>query len=88
MVDYNPDMLEKLYRLTDTDVKLSTHIADVTDKQRMAALPDEIVAEHSRIDMLINNAGITQKSFDTHSIEDWERIVNLNFWGVLYGAIF
>ena len=90
LVDYNPDMLEKtVSTLTDTDVKLSTHIADVTDKKRMAALPDEIVAEHGRIDLLINNAGITlQKSFDTHSIEDWERIVNLNFWGVLYGCKF
>ena len=53
-------MLEKtVSTLTDTDVKLSTHIADVTDKKRMAALPDEIVAEHGRIDLLINNAGIT-----------------------------
>ena len=75
--------------LTETNVKLSTHIADVTDKKRMAALPDEIVAEHGRVDLLINNAGITlQKSFDSHSIEDWERIVNLNFWGVLYGCKF
>ena len=90
LVDYNPDRLEKtLSTLTETNVKLSTHIADVTDKKRMAALPDEIVAEHGRVDLLINNAGITlQKSFDTHSIEDWERIVNLNFWGVLYGCKF
>lgn len=90
LVDYNPEMLEKtLSSLAETDVKLSSHIADVTDKKRMAALPDEIVAEHGRVDLLINNAGITlQKSFDTHSIEDWERIVNLNFWGVLYGCKF
>lgn len=90
LVDYNPDMLDKtLTKLTETNVKLSSHIADVTDKKRMAALPDEIVAEHGRVDLLINNAGITlQKSFDTHSIEDWERIVNLNFWGVLYGCKF
>ena len=51
--------LKNVSTLTDTDVKLSTHIADVTEKQRMAALPDEIVAEHGRIDLLINNAGIT-----------------------------
>ena len=90
LVDYNPDMLEKtVSTLIETNVKLSTHIADVTDKKLMAALPDEIVAEHGRVDLLINNAGITlQKSFDTHSIEDWERIVNLNFWGVLYGCKF
>ena len=98
LVDYNPDMLEKTRgALSQTGVKLSSHIADVTDKKRMAALPEEIIAEHEsehgsehgHIDLLINNAGITlQKSFDTHSIEDWERIVNLNFWGVLYGCKF
>ena len=94
LVDYNTDMLEKTRgALSQTGVKLSSHIADVTDKKRMAALPEEIIAEHGsehgHIDLLINNAGITlQKSFDTHSIEDWERIVNLNFWGVLYGCKF
>ena len=39
LVDYNPDMLEKtLSTLTERKVKLSTHLADVTDKKRMAAL--------------------------------------------------
>ena len=32
------------------------------------------------------NAGITyQKSFATHTIGDWEKIINIYWWGVLYG---
>ncbi len=39
------------------------------------------------MNLLINNAGITyQKSFATHTIEDWEKIVGINWWGVLYGC--
>lgn len=90
LVDYNPEALEKTKSaLSPATVAISTHVADVTDRQRMAALPDEIAAVHGGVDLLFNNAGITlQKSFDTHSIEDWERVVNLNFWGVLYGCKF
>ena len=42
-----------------------------------------------RVNLLINNAGITlQKNFSTHTLEDWDRIVGINFWGVLYGLHF
>ena len=53
----------------------------------MAALPDAVLAKHGAVNILVNNAGITyQKSFETHTIEDWEKIVGINWWGVLYGC--
>ncbi|CAH0991118.1 Putative oxidoreductase SadH [Sinobacterium norvegicum] len=70
-----------------TGVRLSQHVTDISDKAQMAALPAAVTAEHQRVDLLVNNAGITyQKSFATHTIEDWERIVGINWWGVLYGC--
>lgn len=68
-------------------VPVSTHVVDISDKQQMQALPAAVVAQHGQVNVLINNAGVTfQKSFENHSIEDWERIVGINWWGVLYGC--
>ena len=53
----------------------------------MAALPEAVIAQHGQVNLLINNAGITyQKSFANHSIEDWETITGVNYWGVVYGC--
>lgn len=73
--------------LSQYGVNTSTHIVDVSDKQQMAALPDQVVAQHGKVNILVNNAGITfQKQFSNHTLEDWEKIVGINWWGVLYGC--
>ena len=73
--------------LSDFGIEVSTHVTDITEKAQMAALPDVVLARHGKVNILINNAGITyQKSFATHSMEDWERITGINWWGVLYGC--
>lgn len=76
--------LESLYHYA---VDVSLHTVDVSDKQQMAALPKAVLARHGAVNILVNNAGITyQKSFSTHTMDDWERIVGINWWGVLYGC--
>lgn len=67
----------------------SVHAADVSDKSRMAALPYEVLGAHGRVHVLVNNAGVTVAySFLEHAIEDFEWIVGVNFWGVVYGCKF
>lgn len=73
--------------LAASGVTLSTHVVDVTDREQMSALPGAVLAAHGQVHLLFNNAGITyQKSFATHTMEDWDRIVGINWWGVLYGC--
>lgn len=92
LVDVNPDALattQEQLCTANSAINISTHAVDVTDKAQMQALPEAVMAEHGRVDILFNNAGICiDKSFDNHSIEDWELIVNINFWGVIYGSKF
>jgi len=90
LADISKPALEKTVEgLPSTVGKVSQHVVDVTDRAKMQAFKDEVLEEHGGINMLINNAGITlQKNFSTHSLEDWERIVGINFWGVLYGCHF
>jgi hypothetical protein len=90
LVDVNAESVEKTANaLAGSPVKVSQHVADVTDAARMAQLPGEVLAAHGSVNLLINNAGITlQKSFVTHSLADWERVIGINLWGVLYGCHF
>lgn len=67
--------------------QVSTHAADVSDRRAMAALPERVVGFHGAAHLLINNAGVTVT--DTvlqQSIEDWEWVVGINLWGVVYGT--
>lgn len=67
----------------------SIHVADVANRERMQRLADEIHAEHGRIDLLFNNAGVSVGAdLEDHSLEDFDWIVGINFWGVVHGCKF
>lgn len=87
LVDVNQKGLDETQKkISIFPVRSSTHIADVSNAERMAELPEEIIAEHQHIDVLFNNAGITiDKTFEEHSMQDWQKIVGINLWGVVYG---
>ena len=90
LVDVDEAGLEETRSLVArNDRRCTTHIADVSDKARMQALPDEVAAAHGQVHILVNNAGVTVGAmFDDHSIEDIEWVVGVNLWGVLYGCKF
>ena len=65
----------------------SSHVVDVTDKGQMQKLPEAVIKQHGCVDVLFNNAGITiNKTFNTHTLDDWEQVVGINLWGVIYGC--
>jgi short-subunit dehydrogenase len=66
--------------------KISTHRADLANRDDVEKLPEEIIAVHGCIDGIINNAGIIQPF---HSVNDLEyeqiqRVMDVNFYGTLY----
>ena len=59
---------------------------DVTDAAQVKALVDGAVATHGRVDVLLNNAGLMPHSpLDRLKISDWDRMIDVNLKGVLYG---
>lgn len=61
---------------------------DVSDLGQVEALADAAYAEFGRVDILINNAGVTLRPFravwDT-SYEDFQWVLGVNIWGVIHG---
>jgi len=59
---------------------------DVTDVAQVRRLVDHAVGLHGRIDVMINNAGLMpQAPFERLKVADWDRMIDVNIKGVLYG---
>lgn len=57
---------------------------DVADKTSVHTLIAETIADHGRIDVLVNNAGWDKAGpFVESDPGDWQRAVNINLFGVL-----
>jgi short-subunit dehydrogenase len=63
-------------------VKVTEHVLDVADRKALAALPKAVLAKHKRVTLLINNAGVALMGrFDQVSLEEFEWLMDINFWG-------
>lgn len=67
--------------------KASIHQVDVADRSQVENYAADVVKQHGRVDMIINNAGVAlAQSIDDVSYEDFEWLMGINFWGVVYGV--
>ena len=71
-------------RARSRGVHVSEHRLDVADADAVAAFPDAVLAEHGRVSVLVNNAGVAVGGrFEQVSPEDFEWLFSINFWGVV-----
>jgi 3-oxoacyl-[acyl-carrier protein] reductase len=81
------DLLEQGQETADEIIKNGGKAAfmkvAVTDPAAIKIAVDEIIAKYSRIDILINNAGITRdRSFLKMSQDEWQSVIDVNLTGV------
>jgi len=59
--------------------------ADVADSRACAAAVHEVIAEFGKVDILINNAGITKDhTARKMTIEEWQTVLNVNLSGPFF----
>jgi NAD(P)-dependent dehydrogenase (short-subunit alcohol dehydrogenase family) len=83
-VDIREEWLEETKAMAaERADRLSLHVADITDRQRVCSLPDEISARHGAIHLLVNNAGIIQPFVPFSELEfaQIQRVININVYG-------
>jgi NADP-dependent 3-hydroxy acid dehydrogenase YdfG len=59
---------------------------DVTNRQEVIALVELALKTYSRLDVIINNAGISQlQRMEDIDVDGWEQMIDVNLKGTLYG---
>ncbi len=64
----------------------SWRVLDVADRASFNAFAEHAHAEHGRVDVLVNNAGLMPLSpLDALRVDDWDAMIDVNVRGVLHG---
>ena len=88
LVDINDDGLKKVsseFRTTFPNLPIYTYCVDITKAEKVQEMAKQIVVELGSIDMLVNNAGVGfQGAISRMTLVDWQRLIDVNFWGTLY----
>ena len=68
-------------------VKVTTHKLNVADREAMNAWADQVVADHGKVNLIFNNAGVALGALlESVKPADFEWIMGINFWGVVWGT--
>lgn len=86
MWDISQENLDRAQAEIDGGDGLSGEIIDVTDVAQVGEQAKAAIARHGKIDIMVNNAGITgpaKKSWE-YSAEEWLAVINLDLNAVFY----
>ena len=68
-------------------VKVTSHKVDVADRAAVFGWADQVVADHGKVNLVFNNAGVALgATIESMSYEDFEWLMDINFWGVVHGT--
>lgn len=87
--DFDEKYLQETIQLLPQGTEYIQSTFDVAQREAMFGFADQVVAKFGRIDVMINNAGVAIAAFraDEVSVADYEWIMGINLWGMLYGSL-
>lgn len=86
--DIDEESLAETVRLaTRDDVIITSQRLDVADRDGVEEWAGKVVGDHGKVNVIINNAGVALgATVDGMSYEDFEWLMDINFWGVVHGT--
>ncbi len=80
-------LLQTAQSLEKKSALVTTHVVDVADEKAVQSFAEDVARRHGRVTLLINNAGVAlEGTFEEISLDDFRWLMNINFWGVVYGV--
>jgi 3-oxoacyl-[acyl-carrier protein] reductase len=97
LIDLNAEDLAQTKALCESaGVRADTYVCNVTREQEVESTLDRVVGDFGRLDVMVNNAGITKdallikvqdgKVINKMSMDQWRAVVDVNLTGVFLGA--
>lgn len=86
--DVNEDSLQETVEQTRAlGIRTTSQRVDVAVREAVYAWADQVVADHGKVNLIFNNAGVALAStVEGMSYGDFEWLMDVNFWGVVYGT--
>ena len=87
ITDINQGRVEAVAdEIKEMGAEATPYVVDSANREAMKKFADDVFASAGSVDILHNNAGIaTGCTIDKTPLEDWEKVINVNLWGVIYG---
>ncbi len=80
-------LAETVLRCERSGVKVTPTSLDVSDRDAVFAWADQVVADHGTVNIIANNAGVGLGATAAgQSLQDFEWLMDINFWGVVHGT--
>ena len=71
----------------NSSIRCTEHPLDVADRHAVTQFAADVVAAHGRVNLVFNNAGVSlTATVEQMTQEDFEWLMNINFWGVVFGT--
>jgi NAD(P)-dependent dehydrogenase (short-subunit alcohol dehydrogenase family) len=68
-------------------INVTSQRLDVANRDAVYEWADQVAINHGKVNLIFNNAGVELvSSVEGIKYEDFEWLMNINFWGVVYGT--
>ncbi len=86
ITDIDPAAAAETLKLLE-DHGVAEYTVDSSDGEAVHRFARDVRENHGVPDIVVNNAGIGMSGpFLDTSVEDWERVIDVNLWGVIHGC--
>ncbi|MEM6769521.1 MAG: SDR family oxidoreductase [Bacteroidota bacterium] len=87
--DWNAEALSDTWELLPESARGVQAAFDVGSREAVAAFAANVRADLGRVDVVINNAGMSlpQQPIIYSDVEAYEQVLQVNLWGVIYGSL-